>query len=98
MTLARLRVLTTPQNGKADQYWETLMRNADPDRALDEVIGLWRQAEGHEDEADMLEGEAKNERGMANELYARAEAIWQPLLVDHPEWRDDLVSGEDPRA
>ena len=89
--------MAVPDQSKAKQYWESLMANADPNTVLDKVVALWNEAGDHEQEAQLLEEESRNQRKMAEDLYEQAENLWKPLLDDHPEWRDDLILAEDPR-
>jgi hypothetical protein len=68
------------------------------DVILDNVIALWKQADAHSDQADLLSREADNQSQMANELEDRAEELWRPLAEAHPEWVDALRSAQDPRG
>lgn len=64
---------------------------------LDKVVALWKEADGAEDQADLLESEAANQRQIAEDKDEEAEALWLPLAQSTPEWEDMLRSGEDPR-
>jgi uncharacterized coiled-coil DUF342 family protein len=70
----------------------------DENAILDEVVALWKKADEHSDQADLLQREADNQQSMANELEDRAEELWRPLADLHPEWVDALRSAQDPRA
>jgi hypothetical protein len=67
------------------------------DLAIDKVVALWQQASDYEEDAKLLESEAKNKRMLAAELYDMAEQTWKPLAANHPEWRDAFVEERDPR-
>ena len=34
---------------------------------------------------------------MAEDIEDQAEALWKPLVEQHPEWKDALIAGQDPR-
>jgi hypothetical protein len=64
---------------------------------LDKVIALWKQADEHSDLAEVAQSEADNQTKMSEDKEDEAEALWAPLAEAHPEWWDQLRSGEDPR-
>jgi hypothetical protein len=65
---------------------------------LSEIQRHWKEAGELEDEACDLEDEADNKRGLAEEAYARADAVAKQVLDHHPEWHDNLLMDRvDPR-
>lgn len=74
------------------------MTEAHVHATLDHVLHLWHEANELEDEAVMLEDEAKNKHALSEDKLDEAETLWKPLLAEHPEWRGALEDGDDPRA
>jgi hypothetical protein len=68
------------------------------DQVLVVVFRLWSEADEHDDQAAMFEDEARNLRAQADDKRDEAEELWKPLLADHPEWKEALDEGTDPRV
>lgn len=68
------------------------------DQVLVVVLRLWREADEHDDQASMFEDEARSLRYSADDKRDEAERLYTPLLVDHPEWKEALDEGTDPRV
>jgi hypothetical protein len=71
---------------------------SDVKERLEQVNLLWARAAEHDKMSEALKEEAHNERLLAEDLYEKAEAIWEPIAEANPEWREAFIMGVDPRT
>ena len=68
------------------------------DDDLDAIVALWSEAGKMRDEADEMEAEARDLRFQSEEKLDEADVKIAAVLLAHPEWRELLDEGVDPRV
>jgi len=65
---------------------------------LQQVMDKWHEAGKMKDEADEAEAHAQNLRMMSEDRLDEADTLAEPLIEAHPEWKDALLTQQDPRV
>lgn len=65
---------------------------------LQQVMDKWHEAGKMKDEADESESHARDLRYRSEDLLDEADTLAEPLIAAHPEWKDALLTQQDPRS